>query len=322
MQKIMAFVVVITGLFCATHVALADYPTRPITLVLGFPAGGPSDVMARIFGKKLEQVLGQPIVIETRTGAGGNLAGEMVARAAPDGYTLLLANSGMLAANVRLYKRMGFDPEKDFAPITLVGAQANVLVINPSVPARTLAELIAFAQTNPGKISFASGGHGSSQHLAGELLKREAKIDILHVPYRGIAPALQDVIAGHVPMMFSSVSPVLGHIQSGSLRPLAVTTLQRTALLPKIPTIAESGFPGFEATGWHGLVAPAGTSREVIMTIYRAMMITLNDREVRTSLTDLGVDIAATTPDEFAAYIKAEIPKWAAIIKVSGATLE
>src|ERR1700716_220824 len=197
MQKIMAFVVAITGLFCATHVALADYPTRPITLVLGLPAGGPSDVMARIFGKKLEQVLGQPIVIETRTGAGGNLAGEMVARAAPDGYTLLLANSGMLAANVRLYKRMGFDPEKDFAPITLVGAQANVLVINPSVPARTLAELIAFAQTNPGKISFASGGHGSSQHLAGELLKREAKIDILHVPYRGIAPALQDVIAGH-----------------------------------------------------------------------------------------------------------------------------
>ena len=323
MKKLLAFAVAITALSCTTQSALAaDYPTRPITLVLGFPAGGPSDVMARIFGKKLEQVLGQPIVIESRPGANGNIAGEMVAHAVPDGYTLLLANSGMLAANISLYKRTGFDPEKDFSPITLVGAQANVLVISPSVPARTLAELIVFAKANPGKISFASGGHGSSQHLSGELFKREAKVDILHVPYRGIAPALQDVIAGHVTMMFSSVSPVLGHIQSGSLRPLAVTTLQRTALLPEIPTIAESGFPGFEATGWHGLVAPAGTPREVIMTIYRAMMITLNDREVRNSLTDLGVDIAATTPDELAAYIKAEIPKWATIIKVSGATLE
>jgi tripartite-type tricarboxylate transporter receptor subunit TctC len=322
MNKVIAFLVALTALFWGTAEALADYPTRPITLVLGFPPGGPSDLMARIFGKKLEQILGQPIVIESRPGANGNMAGEMVAHAAPDGYTLLLANSGMLAANVSLYKRTGFDPEKDFSPVTLVGAQANVLVINPSLPTRTLAELIAFAKTNPGKISFASGGHGSSQHLAGELLKREAKIDILHVPYRGIAPALQDVIAGHVTMMFSSVSAVLGHIQSGSIRPLAVTTLQRTALLPEIPTIAESGFPGFEATGWHALVAPAGTPKEVIARLHGAMLITLGDPDVRNSLTHLGVDIVGSSPDELAAYIQAEIPKWAAMIKASGATLE
>jgi tripartite-type tricarboxylate transporter receptor subunit TctC len=278
--------------------------------------------MARIFGRKLEQTLGQPIVIESRPGAGGNIAGEMVARAAPDGYTLLLANSAILAANVSLYKRTGFDPEKDFSPITLIGEQTNVLVVHPSVPARTLAELIAFAKANPGKVSFASGGHGLSAHLAGELLKTEARIDIVHVPYRGTGPALQDVLAGHVPMTFSSVSPVLAHIQSGALLALAVTSLKRTALLPDVATIAESGFPGFEATAWHALVAPAGTPKEVIGTLHRAMMTTLKEPDVRNSLTDLGVDIVGNTPDELTAYIKAEIPKWAAIIKASGATLE
>ena len=302
-------------------VRAADYPTRPVTLVLGFAPGGPSDVMARIFGKKLEQVLGQPVVIENRTGAGGNVAAEMVARAAPDGYTMLLANSGILAANASLYKKIGYDPEKDFAPITFVAAQANVLVVHPSVPARTLAELIAHAKANPGKVSFASGGHGSSPHLAAELLKTEAKIDIVHVPYRGTGPALQDLVAGHVQMSFSSVSPVLAHIQSGTLRALAVTTLKRTALLPDIPTISEV-IPGFEATAWHGLVAPAGTPKEIIATLNRGMLTALNDPEVRSSLTKLGVDIGGTTPEEFAAYIKSEISKWAALIKASGATLD
>ena len=315
--------VVIAVLACAMQTArAADYPTRPVTLVLGFAPGGPSDVMARIFGKKLEQGLGQPVVIENRTGAGGNVAAEMVARAAPDGYTLLLANSGILAANASLYKKIGFDPEKDFAPITFVGAQANVLVVHPSLPAHTLAELIAHAKANPGKVSFASGGHGSSPHLAAELLKTEAKIDIVHVPYRGTGPALQDLVAGHVQMSFSSVSPVIGHIQSGALRALAVTTLKRTALLPDIATISELAIPGFEATAWHGLVAPAGTPKEVIATLNRGMIATLNDPDVRRSFTSLGVEIAGSTPEQFAAYIKSEIPKWAAIIKASGATLD
>ena len=188
MMRLVASLVACLALFCglSPHAASA-YPTRPVTLVLGFAPGGPSDVMARIFGKRLEQALGQPVVIENRSGAGGNIAGEMVARAAPDGYTLLLANSGILAANAALYKRTGYDPEKDFTPITLVGAQANVLLINPNIPAKTLAEFIAYARANPGKVSYASGGHGSSPHLAGELLKAEAKIDIVHVPYKGLS---------------------------------------------------------------------------------------------------------------------------------------
>jgi len=323
MRKIVAFAAVSFTLIGAMQAAQAqNYPTRPVTLVLGFAPGGPSDVMARIFSRKLEQALGQPIVIENRTGAGGNIAGEMVARAAPDGYTLLLANSGILAANASLYKRTGFDAEKDFTPITLVGAQANVLVINPSVPAKTLVELIAYARANPGKISYASGGHGSSPHLAGELLKTEAKIDIVHVPYKGTGPALQDIIAGHVQMMFSSVSPAKPQIESGKLRALAVTTLQRTALLPDIATVAELAIPGFEATAWHALVGPAKLPKDVLATIHKAMTATLKDPAISKQLTSLGMDVMPSTPEELTAYIKAEIPKWSALIKASGATLQ
>lgn len=298
------------------------YPTRPVTLVLGFAPGGPSDVMARIFAKKLEQVLGQPIIIENRAGAGGNIAGEAVARAAPDGYTLLLANSGILAANASLYKRTGFDAVRDFTPITRVGAQANVLVINPAIPAKTLAELIAHARANPGKVSFASGGHGSSPHLAGELLKTEAKINIIHVPYKGTGPALQDVIAGHVQMMFASVSAAKAQIDSGKLRALAVTTLKRTALLPDVGSVAELAVPNFEATAWHALVAPAGLPKDVLGTLHKAMMTTLADSATSQQLTNLGLDIMPTSPDELAAYINTEIPKWSAIIKASGAKLQ
>jgi tripartite-type tricarboxylate transporter receptor subunit TctC len=250
------------------------------------------------------------------------VAAESVARAVPDGYTLLLANSGILAANAALYKRTGFDPEKDFTPITFVGAQANVLVVHPSVQARTLSELIALAKANPGKISFASGGHGTSPHLAAELLKAEAKINIVHVPYRGTGPALQDVLAGHVQMCFSSVSPVVAHIQSGALRALGVSTLQRTALLPDVATIHELGIAGFDAAAWHGLVAPAGTPKDVVATIHTGMTTTLNDPDLRKSFTDLGVDIGGTTPEAFAAYIKSEIPKWTAIIKSAGIALD
>jgi tripartite-type tricarboxylate transporter receptor subunit TctC len=314
-----AFIATLAGMSVAWA---QDYPTRPITLMLGFAPGGPSDVMARIFGKKLEQVLGQPVVIENRSGAGGNIAAELVARAAPDGYTLLLANSGILAANVSLYKKVNFDPVRDFAPIMLVGAQANVLVVHPSVPAQTLAELIAYAKANPGKVNFASGGRGSSPHLAGELLKTRADVDIVHVAYRGTGPALQDVIAGHVQMCFSSVSPVLGYIENGKLRALGVAALDRTALLPEVPTIAELGFPGFEANAWHGLVVPAATPKSVVATLHRGMKATLNDPDTRKALTNFGVDVVGGTPEELAEYIKSEIPKWAAIIKASGTALD
>ncbi|MGA7487727.1 MAG: tripartite tricarboxylate transporter substrate binding protein [Xanthobacteraceae bacterium] len=302
--------------------AATDYPTRPVALVVAFPPGGASDVLARLLGRKLEQMLGQPVVIDNRPGAGGNVAAEGVAHAAPDGYTLLAGNNAILATNAALYKKINFDPAADFAPVGLIGSQANILVVNPAVPARTMAELIALAKANPGKLNFASSGHGLAAHLAGELFKAEAGIDIVHVPYKGAAPALQDVIAGHVQMMFATASSVVPHIRDGKVRALAVATLKRTAVLPDIPTIDELGLKNFDATTWHGLVVPARTPGEIVVTLNRALAAALADPGVKKSLGDLGVDIIGGTPDDFAAYIKSEIPKWTAIIKASGAKLD
>jgi tripartite-type tricarboxylate transporter receptor subunit TctC len=293
-----------------------------VTLVVGYPPGGPSDVLARIVAKKLGSLLGQPFVIDNRPGAGGNVAGEVVAHAAPDGYSLLMGNNAILATNASLYKTIGFDAERDFAPISLVGTQGSVLVVNPKVPAHSMSELIALARANPGKLNFASSGYGAAAHLAGELFKAEAHIDIVHVPCKGAAAALQDVIAGQDQMMFATIASVVGHIKSGLVRPLAVTELKRTAILPDVPTVDELGLHGFDATTWHGIVAPAGTPKAIIATLHRSIIAALDDPEVRTALSRLGVDIAGDTPEEFAAYIKAEIPKWAAVIKASGAKLD
>ena len=262
----------------------ADYPVRPVTLVVAFTPGGPSDVLARIVGKKMEQLLGAPFVIENRPGAGGNIAAEGVARAAADGYTLLMGNNSILATNESLYKHINYSPEKDFMPITLVGTQANILVVNPDVPARSLKELIALAQAQPGTINFASSGYGAAAHLAGELFKSEAKINIVHVPYKGAAPALQDVIAGHDQMMFATAASVIGHIEGGRVRALAVTTLRRTQVLPDVPTMDEAGLKGFDASTWHGLVAPAGTPPQVIATLHDAAVKALHDPGVQESL--------------------------------------
>jgi tripartite-type tricarboxylate transporter receptor subunit TctC len=305
----------------ATAVA-AEYPARPVTLIVAFTPGGPSDVIARILGKHLHEMLGQPFVIDNRPGAGGNIAGEAVAHAAPDGYTLLMGNNSILATNASLYKKLNYDPERDFLPISLIGSQANILVVNPSVPATSMAELIALAKAKPRQLNYASSGHGAAAHLAGELFRTEAKVDIVHVAYKGAGPALQDVVAGHVQMMFATAASAVGLIRDGKVRPLAVTTPKRTALLPDLPTVAELGFPGFDATTWHGLVAPAGTSKEIIGTLHHATVTALNDPGVRKSLIDLGVDIVGSTPKDFEAYIHSEIPKWAAVVKASGARLD
>jgi len=319
----MALAAGIAALVASAPIATAaDYPTKPVTLMIGFAPGGPSDVMARILTRKLEELLKQPFVIENRAGAGGSIAGTAVARTTPDGYTVLLATGSMLAINVSLYKNLGYDPEKDFEPISLIGTQTNVLYLHPSVPAKSFAELIAHAKANPGKLSFGSGGNGTPAHLAGELLKIEAKIDITHVPFRGTGPALQSVIGGHVPMAFNPPSPLLPHIQSGAIRPVAITTLKRTAVLPDVPTIAESGFPGFEATTWHALVVPAGTPKDVIAALHRATVATVNDPAVRKALVDLGIDVVGGTPEELRAYLKSEIPKWAEVVKASGAKVD
>jgi len=305
---------------CAT--SASEYPDHPVTVIVAFTPGGPSDVLARVLGARLHELLGQPFVVENRPGAGGNIAAEAVANAAPDGYTLLMGNNGILATNVSLYKKLNYDPEKDFLPISLIGRQANILVVNPAVEAHSMAELIALARSRPGRLNFASSGFGTAAHLAGELFKEATKVDIVHVAYKGAAPALQDVVAGHVDMMFATAASVVGLIRDGKVRALAVTTPKRTAVLPDLPTVAELGIPGFDATTWHGLVAPAGTSNEVIGTLHFATVTALNDPAVRKSLMDLGVDIMGSTPKEFDAYIKAEIPKWAAVVKASGANLE
>jgi tripartite-type tricarboxylate transporter receptor subunit TctC len=300
----------------------ADYPSHPVTIVVAFTPGGPSDVLSRIIGKRLQEILHQPFIVENRPGAGGNIAAEQVKNAAPDGYTLLMGNNSILATNAALYKKLPYDAETDFTPISLVGTQANILVVNPGVPANSMAELIALAKASPGSLNFASSGHGAAAHLAGELFKTEAKLNIVHIAYKGAAPALQDVIAGHVHMMFATAASVIGLIKNEKVRALAVTTLKRSALLPNLPTIDELGIKGFDATTWHGLVAPAGTPKEVIDILHFATTEALKDPATQQALRDLGVDIIGSSPKEFEDYIKAEIPKWTAVVKASGAQID
>jgi tripartite-type tricarboxylate transporter receptor subunit TctC len=322
MRLLAALLIGLAALCSGQSARAAEYPTRPVTLIVAFTPGGPSDVLARVLGKRLEQLLGQPFVIENRPGAGGNIAAELAARTAPDGHTLLMGNNSILATNASLYRKVGFDPERDFAPISLIGSQTNILVVNPALPVRSMDELIALARQKPGQLNFASSGYGAAAHLSGELFKAQARIDIVHVAYKGAAPALQDVIAGHVQMMFATAASVVGHIRDGLVRPLAVTTLKRSPVLPDVPTIDELGIRGFDATTWHGLVAPSGTPAEIIAALHRATTAALADPDVRRALGDLGVDIVGSSPAEFAAYIKSEIPKWSAVVKAAGARLE
>jgi len=320
LRRLAAALALLAAFALETHAAA--YPTRPVTLVVAFTPGGPSDVLARIVGQQLEKVLGQPFVIENRPGGAGNIAADYVAHAKPDGYTLLMGNNSILATNGALFARLGYNAEKDFAPISMVGTQPNILVVHPSVPVHTVGELIALAKQKPGQLNYGNSGLGAAAHLSAELFKSEAHVDLVGITYKGAAPALQDVIAGRVQLMFATSASVVGHIKAGLVRPLAVTTLKRFSLMPELPTVAESGLPGFDATTWHGLVAPAGTPPDVIETLHRATVAALNDPETKKRLADLGVEVAGTSPQQFAAYIKSEIPKWTAVVKAAGAKLE
>jgi tripartite-type tricarboxylate transporter receptor subunit TctC len=300
----------------------ADYPVRPVNLIVAFPPGGPSDVLARIVGRQLEKILGQTFVVENRPGGAGNIAAEAAARAAPDGYTLLMGNNGLLATNQSLFKKLNFDAEKDFAPISMIGSQPNILVVNPALGIKNMGELIAYAKAHPGKLNYGHSGYGAAAHLSAELFKAAAGVDIVAVSYKGAAPALQDLIAGNVQLMFATSASVVGFINSGTLRPLAVTTLDRFSLMPDLPTVAELGLPGFDATTWHGLVAPTATPKPIIVTLNRAVVQALHDPQTLQQLHDLGVEVGSSTPEAFAAYIKSEIPKWAAVVKTSGAQVE
>ena len=295
---------------------------QSVRFVVGFTPGGPSDILARALGAKLTETLGQPVVVENRPGAGGNLAAEVVAKNPPDGNTWLLGNNSILATNQALYSHLGYDPVKDFAPVALVAIQPNILVVHPAVPARSAKELIAYAKANPGKLNYASTGAGVAAHLSAELFKTMAGIDMVHVPYKGAQPALTDVIAGQCQLMFATSASVLPYIKAGRLRALAVTTSQRSPSMPDLPTLAEAGVPGFESITWHGVVVPSATPAATVERLNRAINAALKDKELAGRLEALGAEIAGGSPQDFADYIQREIPKWTKVVKDSGAKAE
>jgi tripartite-type tricarboxylate transporter receptor subunit TctC len=302
--------------------AAAAFPDKPVRFVVGFTPGGPSDILARALGQKLADGWGRQVVIENRPGAGGNLAAEVVARSAPDGHTWLLGNNSILATNQSLYRSLPYDPVKDFAPVVLVAIQPNILVVNPSLPVSSVAELISYLKKNPGKTNFASTGAGAAAHLSGELFKAMTGVEMVHVPYKGAQPALTDLIAGQVQVMFATSASVVPYVKAGRLRALAVTTAQRSPSLPDLPTVAEAGVPGFESTTWHGVVVPSATPLDVVELINRKINSVLEEKDLKERLLNLGAETAGGTPQEFASYIAREIPKWEKIVKDSGARAE
>ena len=300
--------------------ALAQaYPSKPIRFVVQAAAGGQTDIMARIVGQKLSQSWGQPVIVENRPGAGGTIAMDHVAKSAPDGYTLGTAAVNTHGAATGLYPKLPYDAIKDFAPVVYAVATVNVLSVHPALPVRSVKELIALARAKPGQLTFASGGSGTSNHLFMELLKMETKTDIVHIAYKGSAPALTDVIAGQVSMIFDPMPPSLPFIKSGKLRPLAVSSGKRSAILPDVPTMIEAGVPGYDQLSWLSFVAPAGTPRDVILKLNGEINRILQDAEVKERLVSLGMQPIGGTPEELGAHIKKQVDVWTRVIKVSGA---
>ena len=302
--------------------AQSVYPGKPITIIVPFPPGGTTDILARIVGQAMSVEFGQPVTIDNRAGAGGNIGGQIAAKAAPDGYTLFMGTVGTQAINASLYKKLPFDPIKDFAPLTRVANVPNLLVANPAQPFKTVAELIAYARANPDAINFASSGNGTSIHLSGELFKSMAKVQMVHVPYRGSAPAVTDLLGNQVGIMFDNMPSVIQHVRAGKLRAIAVTTAKRSPELPEVPTIAESGLPGYEATSWFGLFAPAGTPPAVINKLNAAIVKLLAQADIRKKIGDQGAEVYSETPEQFATFIQAEGIKWAKVVRESGASVD
>jgi tripartite-type tricarboxylate transporter receptor subunit TctC len=302
--------------------AQGNWPAKPITVIVPFPAGGTTDIVARLAGQALSEELGRPVIVENRPGAGGNIGAQMVARAPADGYTLVMGTVGTHAINPALYKKMPYDHLKDFAPISRVAAVPNVLVVSPSQPYKTVKELIAYGKSHPNDLSFASSGNGTSIHLAAELFKSMTGVQMRHIPYKGSAPALTDLMGGQTNLMFDNLPSAIQFIRAGKLRAIAVTTLTRTSQLPDVPTIAESGIPGFDASSWFGLFAPAGTPPAVIKRIDDALMKVMETTDLKKKIIERGGEPVAETPEKFAAFIQAETTKWAKVVKESGATVD
>ncbi|OGB47676.1 MAG: LacI family transcriptional regulator [Burkholderiales bacterium RIFCSPLOWO2_12_FULL_65_40] len=302
--------------------AAQNYPTKPITIVVPFAAGGTTDILARLVGQYLSTELGQPVVVENKAGAGGNIGAAFAAKAAADGHTLFMGTVGTHAINAALYKKLPYDPIKDFAPLTRVAMVPNLLVAHPSQPFKTVQEMIAYAKANPGKINFGSPGNGASPHLSGELFKSMTKVDMVHVPYKGSAPAVSDLLGGQISIMFDNLPSVIPHVRGGKLRAIAISTAKRSADLPDVPTIAEAGVPGYEATSWFGLFAPAATPAPVLAKISTALSKVLANAEVKKKIDDQGGEPANETPAQFADFIQKESLKWGKVVKESGASLD
>jgi tripartite-type tricarboxylate transporter receptor subunit TctC len=306
---------------CFEAAAADDYPVRPVKIVVPFAPGGSTDVVARILADKLGAELKQTFIVDNRGGASGNIGADVVAKAPADGYTLLMGTTGVLSINAHLFKDMPFDPARDLAPVAYTSLITNILVVNPGVPARNVAELIALAKAKPGSLTFASSGAGSSTHLCAELFKSLAGVDILHVPYRGSSQALIDLIAGQVTMLFDNAPSSLPFVEQGKLRALAVTSARRLPNLPDVPTLDEAGVRGYEALSWSGLVAPAGTPRPVIDKLNAAVGRVLKMEDVKQRFATLGVEAVGGTPEQFGAHIRAESEKWGRVIKAANITL-
>ena len=302
--------------------AFAQYPTKPIKMVVPFPPGGTTDIMARAVAADLQKSLGQPVIVDNKAGAGGNIGSDYVAKSAPDGYTLLMGTVGTHAINVSLYPKMPYDAVKDFAPVSLVAGVPNVLVAAPNYPVNSVKDLIDAAKKSPNMVTFASSGNGTSIHLSGELFKQLAGVQMTHVPYKGSSSALPDVMSGQVNVMFDNAPSVMPQIKGGKLKAIAVTSSKRSPALPNVPTIAESGLPGFEATSWFGVLAPAGTPKEIVDKLSHAIAKALQTPEMKDRLAAQGAEAVGNTSEQFAAHIKEEIDKWAKVVKASGARVD
>lgn len=307
--------------FCGSALA-QTWPSSTVTVVVPWPPGGPSDIAARPVAKRLTEVFGHPFVIDNRGGGGGNIGSAAVARAPADGNTLLITSSAPIVINPSLYKKMTFDPSKDLAPITNLLRVPLVLVANPSVPANTLPELIAYIKAQKGQFSYASAGSGTPQHMTGELFRSVTKLEMTHVPYKGSAPAISDLLGGHVPIMFDSMIAIMPHIKSGKVKVIAISGAKRSSLLPNVPTFAESGYPALVSYAWYGFFAPAHTPKAVISKLNAETLKIMKEPDFQRILADTGSDFVGDTPENFAAFVKNESVKWSKVVKESGATVD
>jgi len=313
----MRFVALLLVVLAFPAASQERYPSKPLRLIVPFAPGGSTDIFARLIAERAQAPLGQPVVVENRAGAAGNIGAEAVVRSAPDGYTLLMATTGVMAINNALYKNMTYDAAKDLEPVLYVASITNVLIVPPDSPAKSVAELIALAKKEPGKLTFASSGAGASTHMSAELFKSMAGIDILHVPYKGSGPAMPDLMSGRVSMMFENAPGAVSHIKAGKLRALAQTGLKRSSALPEVPTVAESGVPGYESLSWSGIAVPAGTPRAVIDRLNRDLNSILAMADMRQKLAEQGADAIGGAPEVFAGHIRAEREKWSRVIKTA-----